>query len=115
MNLNNYVVFDKKTGLPVKIVLTGEEPKYGDDVTIKNVTSDEIKSFGGVCNMLLVGSIVTKNPNKNPLELKNYLKDTDWLVIRHNDQLALGVTTSLSEEAFKDLLEKRQQVRENIV
>ena len=48
-------------------------------------------------------------------ESKNYLKDTDWIVIRHRDQLALGQTTSLTNEQYLDLLTKRQAARERVV
>jgi len=43
------------------------------------------------------------------------LNDTDWLVIRHRDQLALGQTTSLTNEQYLDLLTKRQAARERVV
>ena len=48
-------------------------------------------------------------------EAKNYLNDTDWIVIRHRDQLALGQTTSLTNEQYLDLLTKRQAARERVV
>ncbi|MEE3350451.1 MAG: hypothetical protein VZR09_10485 [Candidatus Gastranaerophilaceae bacterium] len=48
-------------------------------------------------------------------EAKNYLNKTDWLVIRHRDQLALGQTTSLTNEQYLDLLTKRQAARERVV
>ena len=48
-------------------------------------------------------------------EAKHYLSDTDWLVIRHRDQLALGQTTSLTNEQYLDLLTKRQAARERVV
>ena len=48
-------------------------------------------------------------------EAKNYLNDTDWLVIRHRDQLALEQTTSLTNEQYLDLLAKRQAARERVV
>ncbi|MBR1625515.1 MAG: hypothetical protein IJ681_00055 [Bacteroidales bacterium] len=44
----------------------------------------------------------------------NYLTDTDWLVIRHRDQLALGLETSLTNEQYLDLLAKRQAAREKV-
>ena len=47
-------------------------------------------------------------------ESKNYLNDTDWMVIRHRDQLALGQTTSLTDEQYLDLLAKRQAAREKV-
>ena len=48
-------------------------------------------------------------------EAKHYLNDTDWLVIRNRDQLALGQTTSLTNEQYLDLLTKRQAARERVV
>ena len=48
-------------------------------------------------------------------EAKHYLNDTDWLVIRHRDQLALGQTTSLTNEQYLDILTKRQAARERVV
>ena len=48
-------------------------------------------------------------------EAKHYLNDTDWLVIRHRDQLALGQTTSLTNAHYLDLLTKRQAARERVV
>ncbi len=44
-----------------------------------------------------------------------YLKDTDWKVIRHRDQLALGIPTSLTDGEYKALLEARQQARNAVV
>ena len=48
-------------------------------------------------------------------EAKHYLNDTDWLVITHRDQLALGQSTSLTNEQYLDLLTKRQAARERVV
>lgn len=47
-------------------------------------------------------------------EAKRYLNDTDWLVIRHRDQIDLGQTTSLTNEQYLDLLAKRQAAREKV-
>ena len=48
-------------------------------------------------------------------ESQQFLIDTDWQVIRHRDQLALGVETSLSEEKYLDLLQNRQNAREKVI
>lgn len=48
-------------------------------------------------------------------ESKKYLNDTDWLVIRHRDQLDLKQQTSLTQEQYLDLLAKRQAAREKVV
>ena len=48
-------------------------------------------------------------------QAQNYLTDTDWLVIRHRDQLDLKQQTSLTQEQYLDLLTKRQAAREKVV
>ena len=46
---------------------------------------------------------------------RDFLNETDWMVIRHRDQLALGIPTSLTEEEFRKLLEDRQQARDRVI
>ena len=46
---------------------------------------------------------------------RQFLADTDWQVIRHRDQLAAGITTSLTDQEYTDLLEQRQTVRDSVV
>ena len=53
-----------------------------------------------------------ENINK---EAKTFLNQTDWQVIRHRDQLAMGIETSLTTEGFKELLQQRQEARERVV
>ena len=43
---------------------------------------------------------------------KRNLNNTDWKMIRHRDQLAQGIHTSLSDEQYQELLIKRQNWRE---
>jgi hypothetical protein len=40
-----------------------------------------------------------------------FLKETDWQVTRHRDQLDLGISTSLTEVEYQTLLQERQQAR----
>src|SRR5574344_998136 len=54
------------------------------------------------------------------LDLDSYFKnedskESDWKVIRHRDQLALGIETSLSEEEYLALLQERQNARERVI
>jgi hypothetical protein len=51
----------------------------------------------------------------NSEESISFLNSTDWKVIRHRDQLALGVETSLTTEEFQELLRERQNAREQIM
>lgn len=48
-------------------------------------------------------------------EATDYLTNTDWLVIRHRDQVDLNQTTSLTNEQYLDLLAKRQQARDKVI
>ena len=57
---------------------------------------------------------ITELVNTNN-ESKKYLNETDWLVIRHRDQLDLKQETSLTQEQYLDLLAKRQAAREKVV
>nr|DAU52979.1 MAG TPA: hypothetical protein [Caudoviricetes sp.] len=45
----------------------------------------------------------------------NFLNDTDWKVVRHRDQIAMGKDTSLSDEEYTQLLEQRQLARDSVV
>ena len=106
------------------------EPNVGDDdiqvITYSgNIPKERILYINGKIEdsdnyVFLNGKYVRKTKaiinliNTNE-EAKNYLNDTDWLVIRHRDQLALGQTTSLTNEQYLDLLAKRQAARERVV
>lgn len=48
-------------------------------------------------------------------DAENYLTNTDWLVVRHRDQIDLKQKTSLTQEQYLDLLAKRQNAREMVV
>lgn len=52
---------------------------------------------------------------KSNREYKAFLDTTDWMVQRHRDQKDLGIETSLTNEEFSELLQKRQEAREAIV
>jgi len=56
--------------------------------------------------------LVSKTASKEALA---FLSSTDWKVIRHRDQLALNIETSLSEEEYILLLGKRQQARREVI
>ncbi len=48
-------------------------------------------------------------------EARIFLNETDWKVIRHRDQLDLGIETSLTEQEFQELLSLRQEAREKVM
>ena len=79
------------------------EPNVGDD-------DIQVITYSGNIPRRAIENLLNTND-----EAKHYLNDTDWLVIRHRDQLALGQTTSLTNEQYLDLLTKRQAARERVV
>ena len=48
-------------------------------------------------------------------EARQFLSSTDWKILRHRDQIDLGVTTSLTQEEFQLLLNERQLARQRVV
>ncbi|ODG93741.1 hypothetical protein BED47_00805 [Gottfriedia luciferensis] len=48
-------------------------------------------------------------------EYQTFLDETDWKIVRHRDQLELGIETNLTNEEFIELLRARQEAREKIV
>jgi uncharacterized protein (UPF0276 family) len=55
-----------------------------------------------------------ENELKNA-EHREFLNNTDWKVLRHIREKALGITTTLSEEQYLDLENKRKIAAESIV
>ena len=48
-------------------------------------------------------------------EATKFLNDSDWKVIRHMDQLGLGVETSLTADEYLALLRERQEARKKVI
>lgn len=44
-------------------------------------------------------------------EAAEFLKNSDWKIMRHKEQQELGVETSLTEEEYLDLIIERQERR----
>jgi hypothetical protein len=60
--------------------------------------------------------LITNNPDKAMQILRqkrnSLLSDTDWLVLRHQDETARGVQTTLTTEQYTELLNYRQELRD---
>ena len=74
---------------------------YFDTVTktVQSLTSDQISAKS------------TYNTNSVHRE---FLNRTDWKVLRHMREKALGLTTSLSEQEFLELEQQRQTAADSI-
>jgi hypothetical protein len=46
--------------------------------------------------------------------LRTFLQETDWKVLRHIREKALGITTSITEDQYIELEQQRQQAAKQI-
>lgn len=51
-------------------------------------------------------------PDQRKAQRASLLSSSDWLSIRHRDQVEAGIATSLTPEQFSDLLVYRQSLRD---
>ncbi len=61
--------------------------------------------------VLDIGELLGK---MNSVESLYFLKSTDWKVLRHQDQLTLNVETKLSQEEYLELLQQRENARNEV-
>lgn len=122
----NYLLIENETLVGV----CDYEPNIGDDniqiikysgnipkerilyLSGKIVDSNDYVYINGkyIKNTQAVADLLEQNK-----KARNYLTDTDWLVIRHRDQLDLNLETSLNNDQYLDLLNKRQEARKQVV
>lgn len=62
-----------------------------------------------------LGNVEDTSQEKINKEAELFLLETDWKVIRHIDEKALGLSTSISEEEYQALLIARQEARQRIL
>lgn len=122
----NYLLIENETLVGV----CDYEPNIGnDDIQIikysGNIPKERILYLDGKIvdsnNFVFLNGKYIKNTKavanilENNKTARNYLTDTDWLVIRHRDQLDLNLETSLNNDQYIDLLNKRQEARKQVV
>ena len=61
--------------------------------------------------VLNIDELLEKANSADGLEL---LKSTDWKVLRHQDQLVLNVETTLTQEEYLELLQQRENARNEV-
>jgi hypothetical protein len=100
------------------------EPAVPDTVTVKKISvqDHELLTAGShyfdipTLSILPHSSSVidAREQEKQSVVLKKQLQDTDWQVLRHIRQKALGVPTSLSEAEYLDLELERNRIAAQI-
>jgi hypothetical protein len=104
------------------------QPGVPDSVTVVEITDDEAKQIHENTHFLDTDNIVKPRPQADldaeaankELELENaekreFLNSTDWKVMRHIRQLALGIPTTLTEDEYVALEQERQETANSII
>jgi hypothetical protein len=99
-------------------------PTVPDTVTVKEISDHdyELLTAGSHYFDIPTQSILAHDDSvlaeqeqkKQSIILKKQLQDTDWQVLRHIRQKALGVPTSLSESEYLDLELRRNRIASRI-
>lgn len=115
--MKTYIGLDENN-LYVKTIALAENLSI-DDYICDGVFS-AIEWSGQYCSPLVIGEplvpIEDIDSYIHAIELSalNNLSSTDWKVIRHKDQIELGVPTSLTDDEYLTLLKQRQEWRNSI-
>lgn len=95
------------------------QPNVPESITVIEISDDDAqKLFSGDYTYDIEGNKVKKKKaDKRVLtnqESRTLLDTTDWMVLRHIREKALGVTTSLTDEQYLELEQKRHAAAEAI-
>jgi hypothetical protein len=103
-------------------------PGVPETVTVVEITDEEAKQINEKTHFLDLDNVVKPRPQEDldaestakQLELDNaekraFLSSTDWKVMRHIRQLALGIPTTLTEEEYVALEHERQETANSII
>lgn len=100
------------------------EPNVPESVTVYPVTDEENRAVQEgtryfdleTRKIVPVSAEVTEERRKRKAGLngKVFLSDTDWMVLRHIREKALGEPLSMTEEEYLDLERRRQKVAKEL-
>ena len=100
------------------------EPNVPDTISVITITQEQRNSIElGTHYFDVESKSVKPRPSealemlakqKASLEHEKYLRSTDWQVLRHIRQKALGIPTSLSEAEYLELEAERQRAADAI-
>jgi hypothetical protein len=103
-------------------------PGVPESVTVVEITDEEAKQINEKTHFLDLDNVVKPRPQEDldeesaakQLELDNaekraFLSSTDWKVMRHIRQLALGIPTTLTEDEYVALEQERQETANSII
>lgn len=101
------------------------EPNVPDTVEIVKITAEEYAAINDRTHYFDVETKTVKSLPSEELAKKTqeqanavhreFLNSTDWKVLRHLRQKALGIATTLTEDEYLDLENQRQNAANNII
>lgn len=95
-------------------------PSVPSSITVLEIGDDEYKQIVSGKKKFdeNVQAFVEVEPEKTDWQIehekKQFLANSDWIVLRHMREKTLGLNTSISEEEFLALESKRQEVAKSI-
>jgi len=107
------VYYEKDSGERIVITEIGIYP----DESLTDIEPKEYQIWDFEFNQwtedtALIAKIQQEKTNQ---ESRDFLVTTDWKIIRHKDQLDLGIETSLTSEEYIALLQQRQEARSKVM
>lgn len=100
------------------------EPNVPSDVTVVKISDEENQKITDGVYRFDTTTLKTvpvdqsvldaEQTRKDNIPYQEFLKSTDWKILRHVRQKALGIETSLTEEEYILLEQQRQQAADNI-
>ena len=111
---NNQVtsILNYKPGVPNTVtVVEITDEQYQMLVDGNHFFDTDIMAISPLSDQVIQGNkLVDDNAAK-----REYLSSTDWMVLRHVREKALGLETSLTEDKYLELEQKRQETAASIV
>jgi hypothetical protein len=106
------------------ISIVNYEPSVPNTVTVVSITDSEFKSIedkthqfdieAGRVVPLSAAELLNQQTYNSNVEKLEFLRSTDWKILRHLREKALNVETSMTEEEYLTLENERQQTAKSI-
>ena len=107
------------------ISILNYQPSVPDSVRIIEISDDDYKKITDQTHFFNIDTETTEAyPNaffeEKDRDLKNaehreFLNSTDWMVLRHIREKALGIDTTLTDEQYLELEGRRQSIANSII
>lgn len=106
------------------ISILNYQPNVPDSVRIEEITDSDFDKIQNQTHYfdIITNSVISvgdeelerQRINKENIEPREFLNSTDWMVLRHIRQKALGIATSLSDQEYLSLEQQRNDAAAKI-